>query len=1336
MKTNLINHFTNKYQLQKTLRFELKPIGKTKFHIENKGILKKDEERARSYLLMKKIIDEFHKHFIEVAMQQVELNHLQEFEELYYASAEQKKEDTFKKELQHVQTALRKEIVKGFKTGEANDIFQNLFKKELFTKLLDSWVKNIEDKSLVEDFKTFTTYFSGFHENRKNMYTDKEQSTAIAYRLIHENLPKFLDNIKIFNQVVEKLGDAKIKEIENQLEPIIQGTPLSEIFKLNYYNNVLTQTGIVFINYIIGGYTENDGKTKVKGLNEYINLYNQKQEKKNRIPKLKILYKQLLSDRDSISFLPEAFEDDDEKTASQKVLDAINSYYRDNLICYKANDKEDTENVLEETKKLLAELTTSDLSKVYIRNDRAITDISQTLFKDYSVIKNALKFQFIQSLDIGKNGLTKKQEEAIEKYLKQKYFSIAEIENALFAYQNETDALSDLKENAHPIAEYFTKHFKAKKEEETDKDFDLIANIDAKYSCIKGLLNVEYPKDKQLNQDKKTINDIKAFLDSLMEYLHFVKPLALPNDSTLDKDQNFYSQFETYYEQLELLIPLYNKVRNFATKKPYCTEKFKLNFENKSQFLGGWVDSHTESSDNATQAGGYLFRRKNGVDDEYDYYVGFSSDVKLFRSHLQNEIKEDDKSEYERLDYYQLKSASVYGNSYVAGSYEEDKGKLFNSIYEFAKYKDKNLATEFDDYIRKQSGNNQPTPSGLIKIIEEKYPNYYDELLSNERFQEVNSEVTERLKKTILSLNRVPKSQKYKEVSFKIFTEPIKVIEELSNEKSFAYFPVSKTEFEKACNRVEKPLFLFKITNKDLSFAESYKAGKRKKKNRGKDNLHTMYFKALMLGNQNVFDIGTGEVFYRKKSLDYSDEILQKGHHYNKLKDKFDYPIISNKRYAFDKFKFHLSIVQNYRAPKNPPKEYNHDVLDYLKNNPDVNIIGLDRGERHLIYLTLINQKGEILLQESLNTIVNKKYEIETPYHTLLQNKEEERAKARENWGVIENIKELKEGYISQVVHKIAKLMVAYNAIVVMEDLNTGFKRGRFKVERQVYQKLEKMLIDKLNYLVFKDKDFNEAGGLYNALQLTNKFESFSKIGKQCGFLFYVPAWNTSKIDPTTGFVNLFYTKYESIPKAQAFFDKFKSIRYNAHEKYFEFAFDYNDFTSRAEGTKTRWIVCTYGDRIKTFRNPEKVNQWDNMEINLTEQFEDLFGKHNILFGNEECIKQQIISQDKKEFFEELFHLFKLTLQMRNSKTNSEVDYLISPVKNSKGEFYDSRKADNTLPKDADANGAYHIAKKGLMWLEQIQNYEDENWKKLNLDKTNKAWLNFVQNNAGKMVEI
>ena len=141
------------------------------------------------------------------------------------------------------------------------------------------------------------------------------------------------------------------------------------------------------------------------------------------------------------------------------------------------------------------------------------------------------------------------------------------------------------------------------------------------------------------------------------------------------------------------------------------------------------------------------------------------------------------------------------------------------------------------------------------------------------------------------------------------------------------------------------------------------------------------------------------------------------------------------------------------------------------------------------------------------------------------------------------------------------------------------------------------MLIDKLNYLVDKNRKANEPGGLLQAYQLTDQFESFQKLGKQSGFLFYVPAWMTSKIDPTTGFVNLFYVKYESVKESQNFVKKFDEVIYNADKDWFEFKFDYSNFTPKAEGSQTIWTVCSYGSRIRHFRNPEQNNEWDTVVL-------------------------------------------------------------------------------------------------------------------------------------------
>lgn len=301
--------------------------------------------------------------------------------------------------------------------------------------------------------------------------------------------------------------------------------------------------------------------------------------------------------------------------------------------------------------------------------------------------------------------------------------------------------------------------------------------------------------------------------------------------------------------------------------------------------------------------------------------------------------------------------------------------------------------------------------------------------------------------------------------------------------------------------------------------------------------------------------------------------------------------------------------------------------------------------------------------------------------------------------------------------------MVKYNAIVVLEDLNMGFMRGRQKVEASVYQKFEKMLIDKLNYLVDKKKQPEELGGTLNALQLTNKFESFQKLGKQSGFLFYTQAWNTSKIDPVTGFVNLFNTHYETREKTKEFFKKFDSICYNSEKDWFEFSFDYNNFTTKAEGTRTNWTLCTYGKRIETFRDEKQNSQWASNEINLTDKFKEFFAKYNVDINAN--LKESITAQESADFFKGILALLKLTLQMRNSMTGTDVDYLLSPVADKNGIFFNSQTCNDSLPQNADANGAYNIARKGLWIVNQIKNSSDLS--KVKLAIPNKEWLQFAQ---------
>lgn len=174
-----LNELTGLYSLSKTLRFELKPVGKTLEHIESKGLIAQDEKRAEEYKKVKDIIDRYHKNFITMCLGNFEFeqNSLEKYMEL----AEDSNRD--EKAFDEIKKVLRKQIVEAFKKGGS---YSDLFKKELIQKHLPDFVTDEEEKKMVENFSKFTTYFTGFNENRKNMYSDEDKSTAIAYRLIHE----------------------------------------------------------------------------------------------------------------------------------------------------------------------------------------------------------------------------------------------------------------------------------------------------------------------------------------------------------------------------------------------------------------------------------------------------------------------------------------------------------------------------------------------------------------------------------------------------------------------------------------------------------------------------------------------------------------------------------------------------------------------------------------------------------------------------------------------------------------------------------------------------------------------------------------------------------------------------------------------------------------------------------------------------------------------------------------------------------------------------------------------------------------------------------------------
>ena len=1231
---------TGQYSLSKTLRFELKPIGKTLEHIERKGLLTQDEQRAEEYELMKGIIDRYHKAFITMCLRNCkikvnntddELDSLEEYSSLLSKS---KRDADDEDKLEKIKENLRKQIVNAFKSGNT---YGDLFKKELIKNHLPDFVTDEEEKQVVEHFCNFTTYFTGFHDNRKNMYSDEAKSTAIAYRLIHENFPRFFDNLRSFAKISESEVANRFPEIESAFSLYLNVEHIADMFHVDYFPVVLTQEQIDVYNNIIGGKTEEDG-TKIQGINEYINLYNQ-HHPDVKLPFLKPLYKMILSDKVALSWLPEEFENDEE------MLTAINDFYKSVQPVIFGDD----ENCI---RHLLTNIAEYNTDHIYISNDLGLTGISQQLFDQYCIFEDAIKDELRRN--VKQTPKEKRNPELLEEriknlFKKEKSFSISYLDSLI------KDKGEDTIESYYAKLGAFDRDGK--------QTVNLLTQIEMAYIAAKEVLDGKYDN---INQSEEATKYIKDLLDAFKSLQHYIKPL-LGSGEEAEKDNVFSSQLLNVWEALDVVTPLYNKVRNWLTRKPYSTKKIKLNFEN-AQLLGGW-DMNKEA-DYAS----VLLRKNN------QYYLAIMD--KKHNHAFDIETLPSDGACFEKIDYKLLPGANKM------------LPKVFFSksrINEFAPSTDIQIAYRQETH-KKGKNFNLADCHRLIDFFKQSIAKHED--WSKFPFHFSDTSTYEDI------------SGFYREVEQQGYTIGFRKISE-----SYIYRLVD-----------EGKLYLFQIWNKDFS---DY--------SKGTPNMHTLYWKALF-DKANLADVvyklnGQAEVFYRKRSLQKENTtvhkalqpIKNKNTQNEKSTSTFDYDIVKDRRYTVDKFHFHVPITINFKSSGRP--NINEHVLDIIRHHGIEHVIGIDRGERHLLYLSLIDLKGRIIKQMTLNEIKQQTGgNYGTNYKELLAAREGDRAEARRNWKKIENIKDLKAGYLSQVVHVIAQMMVEYNAIVVLEDLNMGFMRGRQKIERSVYEQFEHMLIDKLNFYVDKKKEACAPGGLLHGLQLANKFESFNKLGKQSGCLFYVPAWNTSKIDPVTGFVNMLDARYESVESSRRFFSRFDVIRYNEEKNWFEFTFDYNNFHAKLDGTKTQWTLCTYGSRIKTFRNPAKLNQWDNEEVVLTDEFKKVFANAGInIHGN---LKEAICSLAKREHLESLMHLMKLLLQLRNSKTNSEVDYMLSPVAEN-GVFYDSRSSNGNLPIDADANGAYNIARKGLWVLRQIQDSKPGD--KLNLALSNKEWLRFVQ---------
>lgn len=1283
MPDSIFSQFTNQYELSKTLRFELKPVGNTRQMLEDAQVFEKDRLIQKKYQQTKPFFDELHRDFIKHALAGVRLDFGRYFE-IFRAWQNDKKNPAQTKALQAEEQNLRKAIVQALDAAAKNwaendhaDIgfkkksVEMFFEEEVFSLLHKLYgdrpeaqiVNNAtgEVESIFKGWKGFTGYFTKFQETRKNLYKDDGTATAIATRIVDQNLRRFCENLALFEKLKEKVD---FSEAGTHF-----GKQLSEVFSLDFYNACCLQQGISFYNAVIGGDSTDQNK---KGLNQYINLH--RQQTKEKLPFFKELDKQILSEKDKFV---DAIESD------EQLHDALKKFVA-------AADQK-----INIFTRLLRDLRQNPsnykLTDIYISRE-ALNTIAHRWADKTAEFERLLH-------EAMKGDKLSKYEKKEESYKFPDFIALAYIQTALGQvdlaqkfwkdrhYLSET-GMGGVLRLGEPVWQQFLQIYES---EFSDLLRKTVVNTSGNPQEI-GYAVYKSNIDRLISQpslsvlpDTKII--IKDFADRVLAIYQMAKYFAVEKKRKWNPDNldlgDFYTHTEFGYEKFyqdayQEIVQGYNALRNYLTRKPWQdAQKWKLNFEN-STLANGW-DKNKEADNSA------IILRKEGK-----YYLG------LMKKGC-NQLFQDNK-------------AAAYTPAAGQPAYEKmvykffpDQAKMFPKVC----FSEKGLqffqpSAEIWDIYKSEAF--KKGDSFSLAKMHRLIDFYKDALTKYEGWK-------------CYSFQNLKPTPAYKDNIGEFFRDVA------TDGYQISFQPVSEEYIDRKNQSGE--LYLFQIKNKDWNEGAT-----------GAKNLHTLYFENLfsLANHQLNFPLklnGQAEIFYRPKTDRIEKEaittkvkglILQKGER-----------AFHKQRYLEDKIFFHVPMAFN--RGRGAAMQFNSRLNDFLAVHPEINILGVDRGEKHLAYYAVVNRTGQMLRDPATGKAVSGSLNL--GYLEKLEEKAKHREQARRDWQAIEQIKDLKKGYISQVVRVLADLAIKHNAIIVFEDLNMRFKQIRGGIEKSIYQQLEKALIDKLSFLVAKgETDPQKAGHLLKAYQLAAPFTSFQEMGKQTGIIFYTQASYTSKIDPVTGWRPNLYLKYANAPQAKADFLKFRSVRFVSGR--FEFTYDLKDF-QKAEKfpQKTLWTVCSCVERLYWNRKLNN-NQGDYKRFpDITEKLSELFQTYGIDYEHGNILDQitKLPTDGNEKFFKDLLFWLNLIFQIRNTDTKAAdadgADFIMSPVE----PFFDSRRAKefgSDLPQNGDENGAYNIARKGAILLQRIEEYFQKNdscakmkWDELYISHTD--WDDYVQ---------
>jgi hypothetical protein len=609
---------------------------------------------------------------------------------------------------------------------------------------------------------------------------------------------------------------------------------------------------------------------------------------------------------------------------------------------------------------------------------------------------------------------------------------------------------------------------------------NLITDLGHTYAEIKG-------NEESLKKDD-SVNSviIKKELDMLLSVLQNLKILDVDNEMF---DTGFGIEVSKAIEILGYGVPLYNKIRNYITKKPDPKKKFLTKFG--SATIGTGLTTSVESSKKATflkdgEAVYLLLYNSAGCKANN---VSVSSLAEFINSSLEIE---NSRNCYQKMIYQ------------TPGDIKKQIPRVF--VY---KSEDDDLIKDFKAGLHKTdlSFLNERLIPYLKEAFatHETYKNYaFSYKNSYESYDEFCEHMYEQA--YILEWKWIDK----------------KLIDDLVEDGSLLMFRIWNRFMKKKEGKISKHA---KIINELFSDENASNTSIKLL------SVFDIFYRDKQIDNPIVHKAGT--TLYNKRTkdgeviADYTTMVKNKEKRPNVYTTTKKYDIIKDRRYTEEQFEIHLHVQLG--------KEENKEKLETAKIvNEKKNTLVVTRSNEHLLYAVVFDENDNILLKKSLNTVkgMNFKSKLEA---VELQKKEN-----MQSWKTVGSNQALMEGYLSFAIKEIADLLKEYDAILVVEQNSTG----KNLLNERVYTRFKEMILTNLSLDVdYDNQDF------YSYTEVGQKVNTWRDATCN-GICIQVPSAYKYK-DPTTSYTPISMyakTKAEKSKKLK----QIKSFKYNRERGLFE----------------------------------------------------------------------------------------------------------------------------------------------------------------------------------------